>query len=354
MPGLLNDILFGLPANIISGLAGAFLVWLLVVAANYVRSQQQQKRFPIQGQYISRYEDLVDNNKVIQKASATLIQKGLQVVGTTTNFSEQRTWQLRMTIEQSRFIHGVYGPEDPRDQSSGVIFLEIQPDGSLQGIWSGYDSRNQRVEGGKYWFTRSVDFEINALGKDDHRIVRALDILRTELGERYISRDQFETYLRVASKPFRKVALVAQHKATQKVLGVLLAEIVDEQALRLSFLGSYDLAVKDPEVYRLRNQTTALIKSIAVDEQFRGNGIATRLVKQVMQLLEKNGAKGFYSFGWVSKQNVCQTQGVLESLGFQSVMRFDEFWLDDSTQRNYDCPVCGQPCHCAALLFVRK
>jgi hypothetical protein len=54
------------------------------------------------------------------------------------------------------------------------------------------------------------------------------------------------------------VALVAQHKATQKVLGVLLAEIVDEQALRLSFLGSYDLAVKNPEVYRLRNQTVII------------------------------------------------------------------------------------------------
>ena len=74
-------------------------------------------------------------------------------MGTTTNFSEQRTWQLRMTIEQSRFIHGVYGPEDPLDRRSYLIFLEIQPDGSLQGIWSGDDLRNQRVEGGKYWFT---------------------------------------------------------------------------------------------------------------------------------------------------------------------------------------------------------
>jgi hypothetical protein len=34
-----------------------------------------------------------------------------------------------MTIEQSRFIHGVYGPEDPRDKSSGVIFLFMSKKG---------------------------------------------------------------------------------------------------------------------------------------------------------------------------------------------------------------------------------
>ena len=310
MLGFLNDIVSGLPANVISGLAGAFLVWLVLAAVNYVKAQQQQKRFPIQGRYLSRYEDIVDGKKVIQKAPTTLIQKGLQLVGTTTNFSEQRTWQMRMTIEQSRFIHGIYGPENPRDKSSGVIFLEIQPDGSLQGIWAGYDSKNQRVEGGKYWFIRAVDFEITSLGKDDHRTTQALDSLRSELGERYISRDQFETYLRVDPKLSHKVALVAQHKATHKVLGVLLAEIVDEQALRLSFLGSYDLAVKNPEVYRLRNQTTALIKSIVADEQFRDNGIGTQLVKHAIQLLEKKGAKGFYSFAWISKQNGCHMQGI--------------------------------------------
>lgn len=181
-----------------------------------------------------------------------------------------------------------------------------------------------------------------------------MDSLRSELGERYISKDQFETYLCVDPKRSHKVALVAQHKATQRVLGVLLADIVDEQALRLSFLGNYDLAVKNPEVYRLRNQTTALIKSIVVDEKFRGNGIGTELVKHAIQMLEKKGVKGFYAFAWVSKQNGCQMQGMLESLGFKPVTRFDEFWLDDSARQHYDCPVCGHPCHCAALLFVRK
>jgi ribosomal protein S18 acetylase RimI-like enzyme len=354
MPGFLNDIMFGLPANVISGLAGAFLVWLLFVTVNYVKAQQQQKRFPIQGRYLSRYEDIVDGKKVIQKAPVTLTQKGLQLVGTTTNFSQQRTWKFQMTIEQSRFIHGVYWPEDSRDKSYGVIFLEIQLDGSLQGIWAGYAPKIQQVYCGKYWFIRAVDFEITSLGKDDHRTTQAWDSLRSELGERYISRDQFETYLRADPKQSHKVVLVAQHKATQKVLGVLLAEIVDEQALRLSFLGSYDLAVKNPEVYRLRNQTTALIKSIVVDEPFRGNGIGTELMKHAIQLLEKKGAKGFYTFAWISKQNGCQMQGMLESLGFKSVLRFDEFWLDNSTQHHYDCPVCGHPCHCAVLLFVRK
>lgn len=340
-------------SNVVSGLIGAFLVWCLTVLIQYISQRRVHRQFPIAGRYITRYEDEVDGARVVQKAVADITQNGFQLKGTTTNFSENRTWHFRLTIEKSRFIHGVYGPNDPRDSSTGVIFLELQPNGSLEGIWSGHDSRNQRVEGGKYWFVRAIDFNIVPLTRGEHDIRQALDILRSNLGERYVSHEDLEKYISDGNAAvIKRIALVAKNRKNQEIIGVLLVEVVTNDRLEASLLESYQSIRHEPYMYQLRNQTTGLIKSIAVDSQARGSGVATELVKTAMQDLNRRGVKSFYSIGWVTEEKGCHVQGVLESLGFECVQKFERFWYTDSRKNGYDCPTCGHPCKCSALLFV--
>ena len=348
-----TDIIAGLPGNIISGLLGAFLVWCLTKIVQHINDYRIKKQFPLDGNYLSTYDDEIDGKKIVQKATAHFKQTGTHIIGRTTNFGEERTWHFRLTIEKSKFIHGVYGPKDPRDSSTGVIFLELQPNGSLEGLWAGFDSRNERVEGGKYSFVRTRDFKIAPL---QHGIAlkQALDILRSNLGERYFTLQELERYIGTDQCDRNKKALVAQDKATGEVIGVILAELVAPEALASSFLDSYDLIRNEPTLYRLRNQTTGLIKSVAVDIQARGNGIATQLVQHSVAELTKCGAKTFYALGWITEQGGCHIQGVLESLDFIPVKHFEKFWHNDSIAHKYDCPTCGHPCICSAMLFVKE
>jgi GNAT superfamily N-acetyltransferase len=39
-------------------------------------------------------------------------------------------------------------------------------------------------------------------------------------------------------------------------------------------------------------------------------------------------------------------------LGFQPLTDVPDYWLADSQARGYQCPVCGNPCHCAATLYL--
>jgi GNAT superfamily N-acetyltransferase len=200
---------------------------------------------------------------------------------------------------------------------------------------------------------RLQHFTTTLLDYDSAHIQQALGVLKSELGENYILRDAFETYIYDDNNFSGKAAFIAQDDMTGDVIGALTAEIVSPQAFKASFLDSFDLAKELPDVQRLDGKCVGLIKSVAVVPQFQGQGIGTQLVKDAIKKLEEHGAEAFYSLGWVSKERGCHIQGVLEALGFRMVSQFDSFWYKDSIEHGYSCPSCGHPCQCATRLFVK-
>jgi GNAT superfamily N-acetyltransferase len=184
-------------------------------------------------------------------------------------------------------------------------------------------------------------------------IQQALDVLKGELGENYILRNVFETYIYDDDNFSGKVAFIAQDNITEDIVGALTAEIVSPETFRASFLDSFDLAKELPEIQQLDGKCIGLIKSVAVAPQFQGQGIGTQLVKDGIKKLKEHGAEAFYSLGWVSKERGCHIQGVLESLDFRMISQFDYFWYKNSIEYGYSCPSCGHPCQCSTRLFIR-
>jgi GNAT superfamily N-acetyltransferase len=339
------------PAEIAASLVGALAAWLLVTALNRLKDYRLRRRYPLSGHYLSQYEDVVDGVNVVRKAGVEFSQRGLQLSGMVTNLDDNRGWRMRLTIDPAGFLQGLYWAELPGDPGTGVVFLQREPGDGLVGIWAGYDSRNLRVEGGKWTFHRQVAFDVTRLHPYAHESADALEILRTELGERYITSKQFTEFLRPGARDSRTGVWVAAEKPTERTIGVLLAEEVDDQGMDETLHGRRSELQSSPQLFRLKNRSRALIKSVAVAPNYQGKGVATALVKQVMRDLEAMGIHGFYALGWIRKDRAA-IQGVLEPLGFRPVGDLDRFWHDESEQQGYECPDCGNPCICAARLLI--
>ncbi len=192
-----------------------------------------------------------------------------------------------------------------------------------------------------------------ALERDSARIEEALTVLQAGLGDEYITRAEFLRYVAPEpGSPFRQ-ALMAVDDASQDVVGALLIEIVDADALRASFLGSYAMVRDDSAIGPLRPGRTGLIKSIVVAPEHQGRGIATRLIGHGVRTLTERGAEHCYSLAWESRQNGCHLCGVLTALGFRAVRRIERFWYQDSLTQGYACVLCGRPCTCAVRVMIR-
>lgn len=94
-----------------------------------------------------------------------------------------------------------------------------------------------------------------------------------------------------------------------------------------------------------------LLKSISVSKDCRSAGIGSELTERVVRNLWDRDAAYIVTIGWTTGVG-CHIEGVVKRLGFCESGILNNFWAQDSVVKNYDCPWCGQPCHCQAKVFV--
>lgn len=90
------------------------------------------------------------------------------------------------------------------------------------------------------------------------------------------------------------------------------------------------------------------VDSITIDETYRGRGIATMLIEDVIL---NYGHMRIYSHAWKMKNGEVNIKVVLERLGFQFKEEIKNMWYDDSLESGFVCPSCGNPCTCSALVY---
>lgn len=93
-----------------------------------------------------------------------------------------------------------------------------------------------------------------------------------------------------------------------------------------------------------------LIKSLAIKPEYRRKGIGKNLVRKAMK--EKFSGDQLLSIVWESKENTAMEK-LCKSLGMKFWYKAENFWLMDSSEKNYNCPVCGNPCMCNALIYKK-
>ncbi len=95
------------------------------------------------------------------------------------------------------------------------------------------------------------------------------------------------------------------------------------------------------------------IEALAVVPSERGRGIGRALVKSAAEWLFEAGSRSIAVVGWDSGRPDSSLP-LLRSLGFEESARVERFYEEESRRDGWICPVDGNPCRCAAVLFVRR
>jgi len=94
----------------------------------------------------------------------------------------------------------------------------------------------------------------------------------------------------------------------------------------------------------------AYVRTVAVNPDYSGRGIGTDLVAKSVEYLKCSGAKKIMSPLW-KHDGIVNSEVIFRRNGFVPVHEIPDYWLKDSIEKGYSCPVCGKGCHCTCVMY---
>lgn len=298
------------------------------------------KKISFSGKYITQYEDSDRGRIVVRKAPAELHRLGGRVWGKTW-FGTQKAWKISGKIYDKKRLAGIYRARGKLDDGFGTFYLELKSNGTLEGYWSGFDSENNSVTTGRYVFKRrDSSYKVRqAKVSDFPAITRIAD---SQLGKKYIT----EVYLReIIDDDETTSCVVAYNTRTSKVIGFCIYKTVTYEELKEIAQGR--------EVNELKfEKKIGIIKTVAVDEHFKNLGLGSMLVGESLTEMEKQGIRCFASPAW-KYSGVVNLASILEKCGFERSIDIPHYWYESSIKEGFNCPHCGNPCHCSCIIYIK-
>lgn len=321
--------------------AGAVTASLIGIGTwSYKRFERRkiEKRFPLSGSYISFYDDLAEGKKVVMASTSRIAQRGRNITITTTDL-EGRSWTLDGTISQGNHISGVYSADEEYDEGVGSFYFRIEKN-QLNGMWSGFDHANRIINGGRYWMKRRFPAEIRAFEPGDIN-----DIMHASAGNfgfGYIGPDQ----IRHDERSFTLVATVEETFA-----GFCLGGLQDEGQVR-TMLHDHPAPLPDDVHFADLQGHLGVIKSIVVEERFRGHGVGFALLEAAEQALVERGAQCIVVPAW-SVGNRTAVASLLKLRGYAEWLHIPEYWREGCEAGQFRCIAFRDRCRCS-VVFYRK
>jgi ribosomal protein S18 acetylase RimI-like enzyme len=136
-----------------------------------------------------------------------------------------------------------------------------------------------------------------------------------------------------------------------QLIGFVLAYAAPAASLNRIVKG-HPVSLPVPALRADSSGTLGVLQTIGVDPVLQRQGIATRLVTAALDELSALGADTCLSIAWKNGQAI-PIGGVLERNGFSLCGQIDNFWEAESRRLGYVCPVCGTPCRCSAMLYLK-
>jgi ribosomal protein S18 acetylase RimI-like enzyme len=332
--------------NIVVGLLSGLLVFLMSYVTKRVREKMLERKYPIAGEFLTEFEDEEQGVIVKRTAPALIKQRGNKIMGETRLTNEERVWVLEGQIAEGGHIHGIYYAKDPHDHGIGNFFLYINHGRVLEGLWSGYDSVNQKINSGRYIFRPvAKGVQVRPLMEED--VPSIIAIADDELGKDYVTIDRLKSLLDVAPtrKHFCSVAVLPD----QSIAGFCIYSVMTPEELT----GIMKVPPEDIPKALLHSPRIGMIETAAIRRIHQRRGVGHRLVTGAVEDLMREQVGVICAIGWRSKAGV-NIGGILSNLRFQALRQYSRYWEEDSVKNNYHCPDCGKPpCTCSAVLFAR-
>lgn len=298
-------------------------------------------KFQFKGEYITVYEDMDNGRKVLCTAPATL-KKSFNRISGNTSFNGAKSWKIRARLYKKKRVAGIYYANGLLDDGFGTLFLEVKNQTTLEGFWTGYDSSNKQISSGKYVFKKVLN-NIRFIPSNRQDWAEIYEIASRQLGNDYISIDT----LKECENPENSLkCFVAKNKSSKEVLAFAIIDIIDYK--------KFMEITRGVEVVDLMfTNKIGYIKSVAVAPKYEGHGISFKLIDYCIDYFKKNGITKLASTAW-KHAGIINIKSLLEKHGFINKTEIPDYWYEDSIKNKYECPQCGNPCHCSCVIYIRK
>ncbi len=97
--------------------------------------------------------------------------------------------------------------------------------------------------------------------------------------------------------------------------------------------------------------TVGSFEGLAVDPAFHRRGVGARLTRASLDWMRAQGCDAVVAIAWLSGRPD-SSPPLFRHLGFREGPTVERFYAEESLQNDWSCPVCGQPCTCAATFFA--
>lgn len=184
--------------------------------------------------------------------------------------------------------------------------------------------------------------------KSDH-IDQIVALLNYSLGEQYTN---FDTLNSQSDRNDSKL-LFLRSNTTEEVIAAAVVQVYDtlddflENAPQ-DQRGNVERLIQDSYT----SGKIGLLKTMAVDPDFRGKGFGRKLTRMALDQFQAWRVANVYAFGWMDHDG-CHIQNTLESSGFEVVSHLTDFYHQESLDHKFNCPSCGDTCACSIKLFER-
>lgn len=93
-------------------------------------------------------------------------------------------------------------------------------------------------------------------------------------------------------------------------------------------------------------------KMTAVHPDFRSLGIGQQLFEIGQNWFQRKKAPVVLTASWINASTL-KFRKYIESVGFTAIQKMNNYWAQDSLNKNYSCKACGAPpCSCNAMLYA--
>ncbi len=129
----------------------------------------------------------------------------------------------------------------------------------------------------------------------------------------------------------------------KEIIGIGVAQIITD----FDFYIQFDNNIK----VEMSNKKVASFSTLAITESMQGKGIGQKISKLRLDWVKKNNCTVVLGTSWVSGLKHTSDR-VFEKMGFKAIKRVENFFVESSLKKPFDCPGCEKaPCICGAILY---
>ncbi len=97
---------------------------------------------------------------------------------------------------------------------------------------------------------------------------------------------------------------------------------------------------------------TAILKTIAIKNRYKNTGLGKTMIDDMIRELELIHTQIIISTVWYNQLNPA-IRIIMNNSDFKLHKEIPNYWTNDSIEKGYQCPVCGHPCICSAIIYYR-